>query len=100
MTVVLPAPLSPTSATRPPGVELEVEAVEHRGAPPGAYRAVTFSSATAGAAGGGGRRGRVGDPARPLDQLEHAAAGGERGSELLRRGGERRTPSNERARGA
>ena len=32
----------------------------------------------------------VGDRARPLDQLQHAATGGDRGRELLRRGGKRR----------
>ena len=71
------------------GREHEIESVQHGWAAGGIPRGHVLERD-----GGRGRRrsGRlgVGDRARPLDQLQHAATGGDRGGELLRRGGERR----------
>ena len=71
-TVVLPAPLGPTSATRSPAPEPQAHAVERRHAAGPGMRARTSSSAIVERPGGERRgRRRIGDRRLAIGELEH-----------------------------
>ena len=85
VTVVLPAPLGPTSATRRPGSSRRSKPVDAGALP----RRVGGGHALERDAGrpAGRRRVRIPDRRLALDQIEHPPTGGDRGGELARRAG-------------